>query len=121
MFPMWNRDGRLETKSGVRGVSVSDSHKAYPVSTLRALRVVNDRVAGRDVVIVSSTTSSDFRVYERDGQDFQLPLGPFDGRPGVMVDENGETWTARYKNRLQFKKFIQPGLVPLWARWSHRS
>lgn len=94
MFPMWNRDGRLETKSEVRGVSVSDSHKAYPVSTLRALRVVNDRVAGRDVVIVSSAISSDFRVYERDGQDFQLPLGPFDGRPGVMVDENGETWTA---------------------------
>ena len=53
MFPVWNRDSRLGTKAGILGVGISDRHKAYTVSTLRALRVVNDRVAGRDVVIVS--------------------------------------------------------------------
>ena len=94
MFPVWNRDSRLGTKAGVLGVSISDSHIAYTVSTLRALRVVNDRVAGRDVVIVSSAISSDIRVYERDAQEFQLPSGSFDGRPAAMVDESGETWTA---------------------------
>ena len=94
MFPVWNRDGRLGTKAGVLGGSISDSHKAYPGSTLRALRVINDRVAGRDVVIVSSAISSDIRVYERDGQEFQRPSGAFDGRPAAIVDESGETWTA---------------------------
>jgi hypothetical protein len=68
--------------------------KRNPVSTLRALRVVNDRVAGRNVVIVSSAISSDIRVYERDGQEFQLPSGSFGGRPAAIVDESGKTWTA---------------------------
>ena len=94
MFPVWNRDGRLGTKAGVLGVSISDSHKAYPVSTLRALRVVNDRVAGRDVVIVSSAISSDIRVCERGGQECQLPSGASDNRPAALVDQDGETWTA---------------------------
>ncbi|MFP6566997.1 MAG: hypothetical protein VB961_06880, partial [Dehalococcoidia bacterium] len=45
-------------------------------------------------MIVSSAISSDIRVYERDGQEFQLPSRSFDGRPAAMVDESGETWTA---------------------------
>ena len=96
MFPVWNRDGRLETKAEVLGFSVGDIHKAYPVSTLRDLRVVNDRVADRDVVIVSSAVSSDARVYERDGQEFLLPPNAtaFEARPPVLVDKEGETWSA---------------------------
>ena len=94
MFPVWNRDSRLGTKAGVFGVSISDSHIAYTVSTLRALRVVNDRVVGRDVVIVSSAIRSGIRVYEHDAQELQLPSGSFDGRPAAKVYESGETWTA---------------------------
>ena len=96
MFPVWSRDGRLETKAEVLGFSSGDSHKAYPVSSLRTLRVVNDRIADRDVVIVSSAVSSDARVYERDGQEFFPPpkATSFDGRPPVLINNEGETWTA---------------------------
>ena len=96
MFPVWSRDGRLETKTEILGVSVGDGHKAYPVSSLRALRVINDSVADRDVVIISSAVSSDARVYERNGQEFNQPrsTNAFDGRPSILVDDEGRTWTA---------------------------
>ena len=73
-----------------------DSHKAYPVWSLRALRAVNDRIADKDIVIVSSAVSSDARVYERDGREFLLPpvANAFNGRPSVLVDKDGETWMA---------------------------
>ena len=45
-------------------------------------------------MIVSSAISSDFRVYERDAQELQLPVGSFDGRLAAKVYESGETWTA---------------------------
>ena len=96
MFPVWNRDDRLGTKAEVLGISVGDNHKAYPVSSLRALRVVNDRVGDLDIVIVSSSISSDIRVYERIGQEFHLPstATSFDGRPSIIIDQNGDIWTA---------------------------
>ena len=73
-----------------------DSHKAYPVWSLRALRAVNDRIAYKDIVIVSSAVSSDARLYERDGREFLLPpvANAFNGRLSVLVDKDGEMWIA---------------------------
>ena len=45
-------------------------------------------------MIVSSAIRSGIRVYERDAQELQLPVGSFDGRPAAKVYESGETWTA---------------------------
>ena len=95
MFPVWDRDERLDAKEEVLGLTDGDDYKAYPVATLRALGVVNDRVGDEEVVIVASAGSSSVRVYQRRGQKFGLL--PDDDRvgglPSVVVDQDGNKWT----------------------------
>ena len=95
MFPVWERDDRLDAKEEVLGLTDGGVFKAYPVMTLRGLQVVNDRVGDMEVVILASAGSSSVRVYQREGQRFGLP--PVDegkeGLPSVVVDEDGNTWT----------------------------
>jgi len=87
MFPGWDRDDRLDTKDEVLGFSADDSHKAYPVATLRELRVLNDTVSDRNIVIISSGSSSKVRVYDSGGNEFSLPpeIVDDDGFPMVLL------------------------------------
>ena len=93
MFPVWNRDARLDVKDEVLALSVGDTHKAYPISNLNEIRVVNDTIGDRDIVILASSISSDARVYESGGREFrpdpdtQTPV-----IPGSVIDENGGVW-----------------------------
>ena len=95
IYPVWQRDDRLDAKDEVLGLAGGDDFKAYPVATLRELRVVNDRVGDVEVVIIASAVSSNARVYQRQGQQFSLL--PDDasaaGLPSVVVDQDGNTWT----------------------------
>ncbi len=96
MFPIWNRDPRLEAKREVLGLTLAGVDKAYPVTMLRKLRVVNDTVGDRDIVILASGASSDARVFERMGQTFALAPGDDpDGAPLALVDEDGAEWEVR--------------------------
>ena len=94
MFPVPNRDGRLETKEVVLGVEVNDSYKAYPVGALRDLRVVNDVVGGEEIVVLGSGSSQGARAYFRDGRSFRAmgEGGGFVGLPTVLSDADGGTW-----------------------------
>ena len=94
MFPIWQRDARLDTKDEVLGLSVDLVHKAYPVALLQLQRVVNDEVGGAEVVIVASSASTDARVYSRQGRTFHLADGGgvASGLPEVIVDSKGVEW-----------------------------
>ena len=50
MFPVWDRDDRLDAKEEVLALTDGDVSKAYPLTTLQELRVVNDRVGDLEVV-----------------------------------------------------------------------
>jgi len=95
MFPVPARDDRLYFKDEVLGITDGDVFKAYPLATLRELRVVNDRVGDEEVAIFASAGSSSVRVYQRQGQ--QFGLSPDDeeaeGLPSVVVDQDGNKWT----------------------------
>ena len=57
--------------------------------------MVNDAVGGTDVVVMASSTSSDARVYLRDGRVFWP--GDTGGGRGVsvsLVDSEGAVWTV---------------------------
>ena len=94
MFPIWNRDDRLDTKEEVLGLSIDDAHKAYPLRTLAHERVVNDTVGDADLVIIASSQSSDTRVYASDGMMFSLPKSgqTTEGLPRLLVDSKGVEW-----------------------------
>ena len=94
MFPVWNRDLRLDTKDEVLALSIDDVHKAYPVDVLQRERVVNDEVGGSDVVVIASSASADARVYLRKGRRFDLPGGDATtvGLPTLLIDSSGVEW-----------------------------
>jgi hypothetical protein len=47
-----NIDGRFFAMERVVGVSIEEIHKAYPFSVLTEVRVVNDELAGRPIVVL---------------------------------------------------------------------
>ena len=55
--------------------------KAYPIDALREERIVHDRIADVDLVVVASGTTSDAHIYENpDGLEVQLAGGCARGR-----------------------------------------
>ena len=94
MFPVWNRDVRLDTKDEILALSIDDAHKAYPVEVLQRERVVNDKVGGAEVVVISSSASPDARVYARDGRRFEHATGDptAEGLPSLLMDSDGAEW-----------------------------
>ena len=94
MFPVPNRSPVLETKDVVLGLSLGDTHKAYPVEALQEHRIVNDVLGGTEIVVISSPTSQAARVYERQGLHFAIGAegSTAGGLPAALVDSNGDSW-----------------------------
>ncbi len=95
MFPVPDRDDRLETKEVVLGVRLNDSYKAYSSEALREHRIVNDVVGGEEILVLGSAASEGARAYYRGGRSFEL--APNDGGgelgiPAVIGDADGGTW-----------------------------
>ncbi len=123
MFPVWKRDLTLDAKDEVLGLSVGGSHKAYPVMALRELKVVNDTIGDKAMVIISSDISSDVRVFERGDETFTLKdNGDLKGVPDFLVDSKGETWLvgeSGLTNAVDENKTLSrlPSFVAFWFGW----
>lgn len=93
MFPVWNRDDRLDVKDEVLALSEGENHKAFPIRDLNEVRLINDAIGDTEIVILASSISSDARVFERDGREFALnPDEQTPVVPKTVVDEDGQVW-----------------------------
>ena len=93
MFPVWIRDSSFAPKSVVIGLSIGDTHKAYPVEDLQQIGVVNDTLGGEEIVVVASSESRSARVYRRNQQVLSAePNQDGDGSPTVLTDSAGVSW-----------------------------
>ena len=94
MFPRLE-PGRSPRRKG-RGACAErggTSTRAYPISDLNELRVVNDTMGDREIVILASSISSDARVFKREGRQFALDSdGQTPAVPHAVVDEEGQVW-----------------------------
>ena len=123
MFPVWNRDTALEAKDEVLGLSVGDVYRAYPIMKLRELRVVNDSIGDKNVVIVSSSKSSDVRVFESGDETFTLEDGAdVESVPTSLVDSDGDTWVVgetglRRADEASDSLTRLPSFVVFWFGW----
>jgi hypothetical protein len=91
MFPVWKRDTRLPPKTWVFALRLGAAARAYPLETLYAERVTNDRIGNIDVVLVSSPEGGAVRAYRRDGR--ELVEGP---SKNVVLDvQTGEALEVR--------------------------
>ncbi len=93
MFPVPDRDDRLDIKDVVLGVRLNGSSKAYASGALQRSRIVNDVVGGEEIVVLASAASEGARAYYSGGKTFALPQG--DQQPGIpatIEDAEGGTW-----------------------------
>ena len=95
MFPVPDRDDRLELKDVVLGVQLNDTSKAYDSTALAQVRILNDIVGGEAIVVLASPQTQGARAYHRGTESFHLP--PDNGNatpniPSVITDASGDTW-----------------------------
>ena len=123
MFPVWNRDAALETKDEVLGLSIGETRKAYPVTTLRELRVVNDSVGGENIVIISSGMSSDARVFQRGGNIFSdTGVDETESFPTSLIDSKGNVWSVSESALRRADEEAEslsrlPAIIAFWFGW----
>ena len=95
-----NRDDRLESKDFVLGVLFGGQAKAFAFRELVKQPVVNDTVAGIEVLVVFDPLSGTGSVYSRQVDDRVLTFRPESGfaeqgAEAVLVDEEtGTRWRA---------------------------
>jgi hypothetical protein len=89
MFPVWQRSNLLPTKSWVFTQLINGQPKAYPLSILEQELVVNDTLAGQNLVVVYDAGGLGGRAYERAERRF-APAP--DRASGVILDEGGVAW-----------------------------
>lgn len=124
MFPIWQRDDRLATKSEVLGVSVGDAHKGYAVEDLNQARLIEDTVGGLPLVIVASGESSRAQVYVNESShEFSIPGDAgLSGFPGSLVDADGDVWDVTDDSLVNTSDTTEtlrryPTQISFWFGW----
>jgi hypothetical protein len=125
MFPVWQQDTtENENKEIVFTLLLDDTPKAYPLEDLIPSVVVNDTLAGTDLVVVAYESAvreftepggATVRAYER---------GPYTFRPGEarreLVDQDGALWRVTESaligpNDERLDRL--PGHLAFWFGW----
>ena len=93
MFPVWRESDRLPTKGQVLGLALGGEAKAYPLDLMAEKPVVNDRLGGEAVVLVSSVKLGGLRAYRRDAHRFSTneDAGAMGGT-SMLLDQQGRSW-----------------------------
>ncbi|MBI4305783.1 MAG: DUF3179 domain-containing protein [Chloroflexi bacterium] len=87
MFPVFEHDARLRDKDQVLAVRFDGEARAYLLDALAKSPVLNDVVAGREIVIVTERLSRAARPYERSGHRFTAGASSREA-----LDEQGRVW-----------------------------
>ena len=87
-----NLDDRLQTKEFVIGVELADTAVAYPFSVLNEQPLVNDSVAGHDLLVTLDVKGGAGAVFNRtvDGQ--TLTFSQNEDQTTMVDAETGSTW-----------------------------
>ena len=117
MFPVWRRSQLLPTKSWVFTQLIEGQPKAYPLSVLQDELVVNDTLAGQELVVIHEDGGHGARAYERAGHTFTSASSD---TTVVILDENGVEWQVT-ENALvnEDGETLErlPGHMAYWFGW----
>lgn len=115
MFPALVRDeSQLKRKDYVFGIRDFGAAKAWPVEAFRKKRVINDAMAGKNIVLVGDAATRTVRAYERGDETFEAgsadgamksKAGDWKVSENFLIGPNGEK-LARI-----------PGHVAYWFAW----
>ena len=93
IFPVPQRNADLRTKEQVFGLAFGDEARAYPLSLFDDQTVINDTLAGREVVVFAAGDATGVRAYDRGGHVFTRSPSA-NGQAVTLTDENGINWQA---------------------------
>jgi hypothetical protein len=117
MFPVWRRKDLLPTKSWIFTQLIGGRPKAYPLSVLKKELVVNDTLAGQNLVVISDRGGHGARAYERGKHTFTSVAKD---NTRVILDEAGLKWQVA-ENALispSGEKLARiPGHMAYWFGW----
>jgi len=121
-------DDRLKPKTMVLGLDVDGSSKAFPLDALRRVRVVNETLGGKPVVIVHQPKSDTTTAFVARAKDRTLTFEAANAEASTLVDrETKSRWDAYgtcTSGALKGSTLEQLVLEPeYWFAWSefHRS
>ena len=117
------KDDRLKPRVMVLGVDVDGASKAFPLQALRQVRVVNDLVGGKPIVVVHQPSSDTTTAFVARTGGMQLTLSAANADASELVDrETGSRWTAYGEcitGHLKGSKLEPVILEPeYWFAWS---
>jgi Protein of unknown function (DUF3179) len=88
-------DDRLKPKTMILGADVQGASKAFPLETLRRVRVVNDLLGGKPVLIVHQPTSDTTTAFVARAGGKTLTFEAANAEASALVDrQTGSRWNA---------------------------
>ena len=117
MFPVWQRSQALSAKSWVFTQLIAGQPKAYPLSELEEELVVNDTLAGQNLVIILEDGGHGARAYVR-GEHTFAPASI--ETTTVILDEGDTSWQVAEsaligENSEELPRL--PGHMAYWFGW----
>jgi hypothetical protein len=89
------RDDRMKPKTMILGVDVNGEEKAFPLETLRRVRVVNDVIGGQPVLVVHQPGSDTTTAFVARANGRTLTFEAANAEASALVDkETGSRWNA---------------------------
>jgi hypothetical protein len=86
-FPVWNSSDALERDAEIFALRLAGAAKAYPVTRVLELQVINDTVGSAPVVLVGESRSGAIRAYRRGEWVFEW------SEIGFLRDSQGGKWS----------------------------
>ncbi len=88
------RDDRLKPRTMVLGVDVNGANKAFPLEALRSVRVVNDSIGGKPVVVIHQPRSDTTTAFVAEARGRTLTFTAADAEVSALTDQQtGSRWT----------------------------
>lgn len=88
------RDDRLKPRTMVLGVDVDGTNKAFPLEALRQVRVVNDTIGGKRVLVVHQPRSDTTTAFVAHARGRNLTFSPANPDVSSLTDrETQSRWT----------------------------
>ena len=117
MFPVWRRDDRLPAKSWVFTQLIEGQAKAYPLPVIARERVVNDTLAGQNLVVIHDRGGHGARAYARENYTFTPATGD---SAAEVLDNAGGRWRVTEDALVSDsgeKLSRLPGHMAFWFGW----
>ena len=123
----FNPDDRIYNKELVLGVNFDGNQKAYPFSALSREPVINDTLAGEDVLIFFDSYTGTALAFDRKPGGipltFRIEGEPVGARAILVDEETGSRWTAftgtAIDGELKGSRLERiPSHLSFWFAWS---